>query len=62
MKLMNRPDVQLNNIISRNTQKNSFIQCMCGTYNACADPENPPIPSRSTHAMIFMVLTTTKLL
>lgn len=30
MKLMNRPDVQLNNIILRNTQKNSFIQ-----YNVC---------------------------
>lgn len=46
MKLMNRPDVQLNNIISRTctTQKNSFIQihvsCMCGTYNAIADLEN----------------------
>lgn len=44
MKLMNRPDVQLNNIISRTctTQKNSFIQisCMCGTYNAIVDLEN----------------------
>lgn len=44
MKLMDRPDVQLNNIISRTctTQKNSFIQisCMCGTYNAIADLEN----------------------
>lgn len=46
MKFMNRPDVQLNNIISRTctTQKNSFIQihvsCMCGTYNAIADLEN----------------------